>query len=176
MIHTKSPILTTLLIMRMKAVEPPGGCHGTDNRTHRYPMGAGGSSANGHGIGRCLSQLHDYSDVRRGPFQGLDLQRPGLLYGYRRSRTQALPRRRSQSLASDQAARPAKSGQPEIYRSDETGYANQSSDAGLWVFYLVGGEIGRASGQSNRDSFQRRSIAKNPAQRRFFHPRLKKKR
>ena len=31
-------------------------------------------------------------------------------------------------------------------------------------------EIGRASGQSNRDSFQRRSIAKNPAQRRFFHP------
>ena len=31
MIHIEDPILTTLLIMRMKAVEPPGGRHGTHN-------------------------------------------------------------------------------------------------------------------------------------------------
>ena len=77
MIHIRRPILTTLLIMRMKAVEPPGGCHGTDNKAYKYPMGAVGSSANEHDIGRFLSQLHDYFDVCRGLVQSLDLRRSG---------------------------------------------------------------------------------------------------
>jgi len=65
MIHIRSPILTTLLIMRMKAVEPPGGCHGTNNKADRCPMGPVGSIANEYGIGRCLSQLYNYFDVPR---------------------------------------------------------------------------------------------------------------
>lgn len=51
-------------------------------------------------------------------------------------------------------AEPAQSGQREIYRSDETGHPNQPVDIGLWFLHLVGGEISRASGQSNRDSVQ----------------------
>jgi hypothetical protein len=133
-------------------------------------MGAVGSYANGHGVGRCLSQLHDYFDVGCGPVQSLDLQGPGLLYRYRSSYAEALPKRRSQILASYQTARPAKSGQSRIYQSDETSHTNQSLDIELWLFHLVGGEIGRASGQSNRDSVQRRSIAKTPTPRGFFHP------
>jgi len=71
-----------LLIMRMKAVEPPGGRRGTHNNIDREPVGQAGSSANEHGIGRCLSQLYNYFDVRRGPVEGLDLRGFGLLYGY----------------------------------------------------------------------------------------------
>jgi hypothetical protein len=171
MIHIISPILMTLLIMRIKAVEQPGGCHGTDNKTDRYTMGAAGSSANEHGAGRCLfSQLHDYFDVRCRPVQSLDIQGSGLLYRYCGSCAEALPKWRIQSLAPYQAAGPAKSGQPRIYQPDETGHTNQSLNIGLWLFQPVGGEIGRASGQSNRDSVQRRSIAKTPTPRGFFHP------
>ena len=170
MIHTRSPILTTLLIMRMKAVEPPGGRHGTNNKTHRCPMGPVGSSANEHAIGRCFSQLHDYLDVRRGPFQSLDFERSGLLYGYCRSRAQALPRRWRQSLASDPAARAAQPGYAGVYQPDEKGNTNQSSDFGIWLFHSVGGKAGPTSGQGNRDSVRRRSIAKAPTPRRIFHP------
>ena len=94
----------------------------------------------------------------------------GLLYGYCRSRAQALPRRRRQSLASDQAARAAQPGYAGVYQPDETGSTNQSSDCGIWFFHLVGGKAGPASGQGNRDSVRRRSIAKAPAPRRIFHP------
>jgi hypothetical protein len=171
MVHIRSPILMTLLIMRIKAAEPPGGCHGTDNTTDRYTMGAVGSSANEHGIGRRLfSQLHDYFDVCCGPVQSLDFQRYGLLYTCCGSCAETLPKRWSQSLAPYQATGPAKPSQSRIYQPDETGHTNQSLDIGLWLFHLVGGEIGRASGQSNRDSVQRRSIAKTPTPRGFFHP------
>ena len=170
MIHIRSPILTTFLIMRIKVAEPPGGCYGTDNKTDRYPMGATGSSANEHGIGRYLSQLHDYFDVRRGPVEGLDLRGFGLLYGYGGSSTQALSTRRSQGLASHQATGSAQSSNAGIYRADETGRTNQSADSGIWFFHLVGGEIGRASGQGNTYSVQRRSIAKAPTPRRILHP------
>jgi len=36
----------------MKVVEPPGGCHGTHNKTDRYPMGAVGPSASENGKGK----------------------------------------------------------------------------------------------------------------------------
>lgn len=101
MIHIKSPILTTL-IMWLKAVEPPGGRHGTHNNVGGKPVGRAVSSANGHSIGRCLSQLYDYFDVRRGPVEGLDRRGFGLLHGYGGSGAQALSIRRDQGLASNQ--------------------------------------------------------------------------
>lgn len=146
MIHIKSPILTTLLIIRMEVVEPPGGRHGTNNKTDRCPMGPVGSSKNEHSIDRCLPQLQDYFHVRRGPVEGHDLQGFGLLYGYGGSSTQALSIRWSQGLAPHQATGSAQSSHAGIYRADEIGRTNQSADVGIWLFYLVGGEIGRASG------------------------------
>lgn len=160
-------VTTTMMILPL-AAEPPGGRHGIWHQAHGRAVGRVGSSAFLHRFGRRFPQLPDHSDVAFQGYHRFHRRATGLFQRNSGPRPQALSARRRPSVASGQAAGPTWPRHARISAADEAGRADQSADAGLWIFDLVHGAFGRAPGQGHGPAIQRGPVAATASSRGIF--------
>ena len=119
-------------------------------------------------VSRRVSQLPDYPDVGLSRYNSSHSQASWMRDGYGNKSQAIISQWWRQCVVSDKTAWSPVPSDAEISAADETGSADQSSQAGIRFFNVVGDAAGRASGQSNGGSFQRRPDTQIVAPRGVF--------